>query len=829
MISPTALKIALAGLLHDIGKFCDGSVLALNTDYYDGNQALYQPHYKGNYSHRHALFTAAFFDDDDVRPCLPPALLRDGFGEGGILQNLAAMHHKPENKWQQIVTVADRLASGLERKDYEDNQSVRPQDYLSTRLQSIFAQVQLTNHKATATDFHTNAWHALTELQGEESFPRHQDDPRKFTNKQQAIEEYSELWRSFKESLSTIPNRAEDELHLWAEHLNSLLRDTTSLIPSARAGKTMSDVSLYDHSHAVASLSCALYLYHSAQTEWDERSLQDDEAAKFLLVSGDFLGIQQFIFAGEGESKENRTRLLRGRSVFVSLFTRAIGDLVCRRAGVPPFAGFVNIAAGKFVLLLPNTAEANSVLAETREEVNQWMYSNFLGEQRFILASVQISPKELNSGSGGNTKGQGYAAARAKLFDESEYQKYSAAELSHSFGVVANYHAEISRYGVCKVCQHRPATSNKEQGHCAVCADLKCLGQIIIKNESLSLVESGNASNEILELLLPGGLTISLGCEHSSTTWQMWRTQESLDSGTYEQGAGYIARWRLGGYAKRDPFGDLASFEQLAEAFCQQNERGLNAIASLKADVDNLGKIFIDGLASPSMARMNSLSRMLHHFFAEYVPQLLSEHYPNTYTVFAGGDDLFVIGNWHEILGLAVDLKKKFNQCCANNPSVTLSVGVDFHKAHTPIDVIGRGAEHALELAKQGSKNQVAVFGEVVTLNELQRLYEIADDFEVKVDQRILSEGLFYRFNEFVEMREQEHAIQAGQGSGDLRSLTWRSALAYQLVRNMNVDEEEQRRTEIKGFIAGVTSDLEQYGSKYKIAVWRGLYSRREG
>ncbi len=60
MNNKDTLIISLAAMCHDIGKFVQGC-FDIPQDYIDRNQSLYQPVYKGRYSHIHALYTAAFF------------------------------------------------------------------------------------------------------------------------------------------------------------------------------------------------------------------------------------------------------------------------------------------------------------------------------------------------------------------------------------------------------------------------------------------------------------------------------------------------------------------------------------------------------------------------------------------------------------------------------------------------------------------------------------------------------------------------------------------------------------------------------------------------
>ena len=53
--------VSIAALCHDIGKFVQGE-LNLSGEYMTNNESLYQPVYKGRYTHIHALYTAGFID-----------------------------------------------------------------------------------------------------------------------------------------------------------------------------------------------------------------------------------------------------------------------------------------------------------------------------------------------------------------------------------------------------------------------------------------------------------------------------------------------------------------------------------------------------------------------------------------------------------------------------------------------------------------------------------------------------------------------------------------------------------------------------------------------
>jgi CRISPR-associated protein Csm1 len=83
MMDETIYKISLAAFLHDIGKFserasyCDtsqGVGFFPNQDFLNRNMDLYQPHFQGKYTHRHATFTAAFLTT--LRNCFQKSLTK---------------------------------------------------------------------------------------------------------------------------------------------------------------------------------------------------------------------------------------------------------------------------------------------------------------------------------------------------------------------------------------------------------------------------------------------------------------------------------------------------------------------------------------------------------------------------------------------------------------------------------------------------------------------------------------------------------------------------------------------------------------------------------
>ena len=135
--------------------------------------------------------------------------------------------------------------------------------------------------------------------------------------------------------------------------------------------------------------------------------------------------------------------------------------------------------------------------------------------------------------------------------------------------------------------------------------------------------------------------------------------------------------------------------------------------------MDNLGEIFIRGLRFPavgnpqparygkapqlemgSLSRVATLSRQLHLFFAGYLPTLLRP-YDRTQIIYAGGDDVFLIGAWDELPAVARQIRSEFQRYCAGNPAFTLSGGLALVGGKYPISRAADLAGDAERAAKQ--------------------------------------------------------------------------------------------------------------------------------
>ena len=272
-------------------------------------------------------------------------------------------------------------------------------------------------------------------------------------------------------------------------------------------------------------------------------------------------------------------------------------------------------------------------------------------------------------------------------------------------------------------------------------------------------------------------------------------------------------------------YNHLACEERQAEG---DGWRGKIAIATLKGDVDNLGSIFQKGLEAPSLAKMAALSRQMNQFFSLWLPAYSAENARNTYTVFAGGDDFFLIGPWLQIQALAAAMRENFKKYTADNPQLTFSAGIAISKPGLPVPKLSAYAEEALEKAKahqlrdKTAKNALNLYGETVSWGDWPQLEKTAARISELERQYRLSTAYLYDLLHYTE-------LAVAEAAGDINASIWRSRLYYQTRRFIN----QQKHIAAKdNAFNQLSHDLGTYISEqrgaFRIPLYNHFYQQRE-
>ena len=182
-----------------------------------------------------------------------------------------------------------------------------------------------------------------------------------------------------------------------------------------------------------------------------------------------------------------------------------------------------------------------------------------------------------------------------------------------------------------------------------------------------------------------------------------------------------------------------AAKQVLEFAEIARQSAGAEYLAALKMDVDNFTSIFAEGLVrgATSLAHRMTLSRSFSYFFLGYV-NAIARRYPlidptgsviedsaKLYTVFAGGDDLFLLGPWNVVIDAAWHMRQDFMHYTGNRDNLTISAGVTYCKPTFPIRRFTDLTDEAIGAAKafkeetqdnkiHDAKDALSLFGEVL-------------------------------------------------------------------------------------------------------------------
>jgi CRISPR-associated protein Csm1 len=233
----------------------------------------------------------------------------------------------------------------------------------------------------------------------------------------------------------------------------------------------------------------------------------------------------------------------------------------------------------------------------------------------------------------------------------------------------------------------------------------------------------------------------------------------------------------------------VLTFAELA-ALSIEDGKGRPMLAAIKADVDRLGQIFTRGLGEHrSLARTAALSRMMDAFFTGFLPHRLQTDFPHVYTVYAGGDDLLLLGPWREILMLASKLRDDFRSFVGGSSHVTLSTGIALFDAKTPVTRAVHEAEQRLEKAKEDGRDRVhailATDTPALTWNQYGAALRDADELHKLITggSQQITTALLYKLL-WVDGRRHDC-----EEKRDIRTADWRAKLGYLLWRALPMNE----------------------------------------
>ncbi len=697
--------VALAGLLHDIGKF------AQRAD--EGATRIWDQEAQRDYKYKHALLTADF-----IKKFVPEPWKHE-------VKNLAANHHRPTNDTERIIRIADQLSAAERSKDdqaQEDDRTRHPRQLLR-----IFCSL-----KADGQTIPPNKYFPLLPLSLEEKtlFDDHT------LPDQQAWTAYEKLWKEFTQDASQLMQayRNASDLQTYLENMLLLLQRYTWCIPSAYY-KALPDVSLYDHGRMTATLATILVRSNLSSQDIAQLSENPEKYTNpiAILVGGDISGIQDFIYT---ITARGATSALRGRSFYLQLVTEAIVRYILRRLDLP-ITNLIYQGGGHFFLLAGPLDEP--LIEQIKKEISTVLYHHHCGELYLALTSAPLTGADFYEGRISqrwkDLTGELQQVKQRRFSELGEDLKYIFEPQGHG--------GNLERQ--CQVCglEHPDTKAVDDTRKCLPCISYEHLGDRLRRAEYLILDQVNNPTPQPLsakttpgtwdEVLRAFGMAARLedaapDAQSSPNSFERRIILALKDQALPKlKPADHVAVGRrfivnvtpiitqqeiqhlsqLGITELPNKEGSTKPFHAMVA-----QSKGIQRLGVLRMDIDNAGKLFSDGLGEKaSLSRVASLSFTISLFFDGWVEVLAERRNQQSrskdpsrgellYSIYSGGDDLFFVGAWDEVVELARQVRADLGRFAANHPGIHASAGIVLIPAKYPLAQAARDAGRAEEQAK---------------------------------------------------------------------------------------------------------------------------------
>ena len=724
-------RLQLAALLHDIGKFRQRTITT----------PPFRPHERHGWEFVTEDFEGFFY------PC------------GDDLSDAILNHHRP-NQTKEIekqVTLADRLSA--KERETEQREQERPSH---AALISIMSRLQIPDTQPTELRYDLNPLN----LRRETIFPTEDGsaDPNR----------YEELWEEFTRELQRLAGERGYQAGDY-QTLVALLHKYTARMPSATpwergAEQTVPDVSLYDHLRTTAAIAACVHR-EILPDDLDIYLRQSAEKPLCTLLKGDISGIQKFLYQiqSEGASRE-----LRGRSFYLQLLTEAIALWILRQFNLP-ITNLLLASGGHFYLLLPYR-ETREQIDALRAEIAEKLWKAHREELSVVLAGIPVTAGnfEYDPKKKPDKENKPFSDKWKRVSEEIERQKQTKwRELTKEkmFDLLFTPHGEREiDYGFPEL--------GRQLRNAKYLVTFEIPEQPIPDKPDWRKIIRGFGSEVYLvdkpENKPPSPTDATRGIVHRLNSTD-FLSDEIIGNFRWEDlPVSYDFRL-LPQVIPHRPDGTVADFDQLADA-----SEGAKWLSVLRMDVDNLGALFRDGLGeSATISRMSTLSESVRLFFEGYIPKLCRD-YNNRHTseilelIYAGGDDLFLVGGWSVTPQVAEQIRDEF-RAFVGGEHVTLSGGIAIEHKKYPLYQLADDAGDALDnQAKQKEKDALSFLQKRMSWAQFNRVDEWHKRlFDAVSGEKPLPSGFLTRLSEIYHLYDSD---KEGQ-----RKWAWR--LIYHLSR----------------------------------------------
>jgi len=482
-----------------------------------------------------------------------------------------------------------------------------------------------------------------------------------------------------------------------------------------------------------------------------------------LLIGGDIPGIQTMLYTitSRGVAKS-----LRGRSLYLQLLGDAVVRLLLGRFRLPAANVVVN-AGGNFKVLIPAAIEPD--LEGFREAVNRIMLDLHGGELYVSLAWAPLNAAALIDARPRDGGGE-VAIANATLADALRREKdrwfanLARQDPRHYRAVFGPFGqgGPLTRDGdaatICKVCHVDVTSTTRDEDddsetYCRQCLSFERLANQVWRARWLEVAPSPQRParpqlgwNDALEAF---GFryefhSAMLPRRDSAPRW-IYRLN---DISGFLGDSGEVA-YGVRGLTNLTPHIVEKGKEVIRDisTMAEKDATGVRRYGVLRMDVDDLGAVFGGALRYQDLFHISTLSAAVKLFFEGHLGSICvaaarewrgavgswhlragrdgDDQWKAPYVIYAGGDDLFIVGCWDVLPELARAIRSAFH--AYSEGRLTMSAGINLGHDKFPLYQAADSAGAALRRAKHlragdaGSpKDAVTFLGASLTWKEFE-------------------------------------------------------------------------------------------------------------
>ena len=651
----------------------------------------------------------------------------------------------------------------------------------------------------------------------------------------------------------------KDISQISINQLLQILEEGFSYVPSSTNRSEVCDISLYVHSKITSAVASCMKLYFDEQQIQDYKKYCFNSGSKifrnekiYLLISGDISGIQDFIYT---IPSKGALKTLRGRSLYIDLLLEEFIDEYLEQIGLSR-ANVLYSGGGHFYILAPNIEDTKKAIDKLQAKMNRWLMENIGINLYLAIGTAECSANNLMKS---EAQGNLFAIVNKKLKDDKTI-RYSKDEdfLEHIFNVEKEKDTAKKECNICHNLVDKLWKYNSdEEIACEFCLNLYKLGQDILTQDLVFVIS---------EEKIDGGIKI-FGKDKDLYMYAVNIEDIDMFKGKilriYSKNNllenDLAIRLYLADYSAKNENDEVMTFDDLAKSSCK-TDKGIKRLGVLRLDIDDLGIAFSSGFVSDkdkiednlryaTLSRYADLSKDISMFFKVAINKICAgdltggvdfeEKAFNIFgiakapkrkvnIIYAGGDDLFLVGAWDEVLEVAIDINRAFKQF--TNGKLTLSAGMAMFSPTYPISKMAEIAGLLVQMSKsKKDKNSIALFGMETNLKangqlECKHIYTW-EDFEMKVckekmnyllarlsfdgdkfNKLSVGKSLIYRLMDLIQLADEDKLNIA--------------RFAYVLARMQpKQDKDEQKRKVYEDFVSKMYQWINNNEDKKQLAT----------